>query len=97
MTQRTAIVTGSSRGIGKAIALRLAQDGYDVAINDIAANEKGCEETVAEIKALGRKSTVAIGDVTKRSEVQAVIDKSVKELGPLNTLYFPLLPPSFFN
>lgn len=42
--KRTAIVTGSARGIGKAIAIRLAEDGFDVCINDIAANEVGIEE-----------------------------------------------------
>ena len=83
---RVAIVTGSARGIGRAIALRLAQDGYDVAINDIAANKSGAEEVVQEIQKMGRKSTVAIADVSKLKEVTQMIENVVKELGPLNTM-----------
>ena len=79
-------MTGSSRGIGRAIAIRLAQDGYDVCINDIAANEKGCQEVAKEIQGMGRKSHVAIADVRKLGEVEKMIESSVKELGDLNTL-----------
>lgn len=83
---RVAIVTGSSRGIGRAIAMRIAQDGYDVCVNDIAANQDGCEKTAKEIQALGRKACVAIADVSKLKEVEAMIQTAVKELGPLNTM-----------
>ncbi|ROW15160.1 hypothetical protein VPNG_03090 [Cytospora leucostoma] len=83
---KNVIVTGSSRGIGKSIALRLASDGYNVCINDIAANEKGCDEVVKEIKSIGRKACTAIADVSKRDEVKGLIQKSVKELGPLHTM-----------
>lgn len=83
---KTAIVTGSSRGIGKAIALRLARDGYDVCVNDIAANKQGCEEVAKEIQDMGRKSCVAVADVTKLSEVQGMIETSVEELGELSTM-----------
>jgi NAD(P)-dependent dehydrogenase (short-subunit alcohol dehydrogenase family) len=81
---RVAIVTGSARGIGKAIALQLANDGYDVAINDIPANKSGAEETAKEIQSLGRKSTVVIADVSKLKEVEEMIQKAVNDLGPLN-------------
>lgn len=84
---KNAIVTGSARGIGKSIALRLASDGYNVCINDIGANEKACDEVVKEIKSMGRKACYATADVSKRSEVRDMIQKSVKELGPLHTMY----------
>ena len=76
---------------GKSIALRLANDGYDVCINDISANKQGAEEVAHEITQLGRKSTVAIGDVSVMSEVESVVQQSVNELGPLNTMsaFFP--------
>jgi hypothetical protein len=83
---RNVIVTGSSRGIGKSIALRLAADGYNVCINDIGANSKGCEEVVKEIKAMGRNSCSAIADVSKRDEVAQMVQISVKELGPLDVM-----------
>nr|POE94591.1 diacetyl reductase [(s)-acetoin forming] [Quercus suber] len=83
---KTAIVTGSSRGIGRAIALRLAQDGYDVCINDIAANSSGCDAVADEVRALGRKSCVGIADVSNMKEVEEMIQTSVRYLGPLNTM-----------
>ena len=76
---------------GKSIALRLANDGYDVCINDISANKQGAEEVAHEITQLGRKSTVAIGDVSVMSEVESVVQQSVNELGPLSTM-FAFLP-----
>jgi NAD(P)-dependent dehydrogenase (short-subunit alcohol dehydrogenase family) len=83
---KTAIVTGSARGIGQSIALRLAADGYGVCINDIPANAKLADEVVEEIRSMGRKSCAGIADVTKRDEVQQLVQTSVQELGPLSTL-----------
>lgn len=71
---------------GKAIALRLANDGYDVCINDIQANKQGCDEVVKEIKGLGRKAFAFPADVSKMKEVQDLVQASVSELGPLNTM-----------
>jgi len=84
--KRTVIVTGSARGIGKAIAIRLAEDGFDVCINDIAANQAGIDNTVNEIQALGRNSYGHAADVSKLSEVEELIAAAVNNLGPLNVM-----------
>lgn len=83
---KNALVTGSARGIGKSIALRLALDGYNVCINDVAAHAKACDEVVREIQAMGRKACTATADVSKKGEVRDMIQKSVDELGPLHTM-----------
>ncbi|KAG9232712.1 acetoin dehydrogenase-like protein [Amylocarpus encephaloides] len=84
--KRTVIVTGSARCIGKAIAIRLAEDGYDVCVNDIAANQSGIDGTMKETQQLGRKSYGHAADVSKLSEVEALIEASVKNLGDLNVM-----------
>lgn len=71
---------------GKAIALRLANDGYDVCINDVAANKSGCDEVVKEIEGLGRKAFAFAADVSNLQEVQELVKTSASELGPLNTM-----------
>jgi len=84
--KRTAIVTGAARGIGKAIAIRLAEDGFDVCINDIAANHSGIDEVVKEVQALGRASYGHVADVSKQSEVVSLVEAAVNNLGPLNVM-----------
>lgn len=83
---KSVIVTGSSRGIGKAIALRLAADGYNVCITDVSANQTACNEVAEVIRSMGRKACTVAADVTKRDEVKEMIQTSVRELGPLNTM-----------
>lgn len=80
----TALVTGAARGIGKAIALTLAQDGFDIAVNDLAASSE-VDAVVAEIKSLGRKSIAVIGDISKIETHSAMLDEAEK-IGQLSTL-----------
>lgn len=79
-------MTGAAQGIGKSIALRLASDGYDVCVNDLAANLKSAEEVASTIKSTGRNAIAVAADVSNLSDVQILVQTSVDELGPLNTM-----------
>ncbi|MDQ3982832.1 MAG: SDR family oxidoreductase [Actinomycetota bacterium] len=81
---KIAVVTGASRGIGRAIAIGFAEAGADVAV---AARTEGDLETLAkEIDSLGRRALVVRTDVTKREDIEALIDRTVAELGGLDVL-----------
>jgi NAD(P)-dependent dehydrogenase (short-subunit alcohol dehydrogenase family) len=81
---KIAVVTGASRGIGKAIALGFAKAGADIAV---AARNQGELETVAkEVDSLGRRALVVPTDVTVRDQIQALIDRTVEELGGIHVL-----------
>ncbi len=82
MTEKVALITGSSRGIGKATALRLAQEGYHIVIN-YARSKTAALETAAEIEALGRKVLVVkanVGDVKKIKEMFVQIEEQFGRL-----------------
>ncbi len=78
---RVALVTGAGQGIGRAIALRLASDGFDVALNDLQANEANLVSALAAIEAVGRKGCYIFADVSQETEVEEMISKVVEELG----------------
>jgi 3-oxoacyl-[acyl-carrier protein] reductase len=82
---KVALVTGGSRGIGRAIALLLASRGADVAIN-FAGNEAAAQATLAEIKALGRKAIMIKADVADNAACTAMVDQVVKEMGKIDIL-----------
>lgn len=76
---KVALVTGAGQGIGRAISLRLANDGADITIVDL--NEEKMRTVADEVRAVGRKATVFRADVSKRDDVYAAVDHAEKELG----------------
>jgi len=77
---KKAIVTGGSRGIGKAIALMYAKEGADVLVN-YHSNDAAAKETCAEIEALGRKAVAVAADVASYESAQNMVEECVKQLG----------------
>ncbi|MFA6990002.1 MAG: 3-oxoacyl-[acyl-carrier-protein] reductase [Candidatus Gastranaerophilaceae bacterium] len=85
--KKIAIITGSSRGIGKACALELAKDGYTIIINyPFSAEETNAEEVVSEIKSAGGNAKSLKFDVSNNDEVQAAIDAIFSEFGRIDVL-----------
>jgi NAD(P)-dependent dehydrogenase (short-subunit alcohol dehydrogenase family) len=82
---KVALVTGAARGIGRGIAEVFATEGADVAVNDVE-NLQHAEEVAAWIRSNGSRAIVAKGDVSKRADVEPMIDKVWKELGPIDVL-----------
>lgn len=85
-TTRVAIVTGGAQGIGRAIALRLAADGLDVAVDDLPSKSDGLQQVVKEIEKLGRKAIALTLDITKEEEVKKMVEKTVADLGRLDVV-----------
>lgn len=91
---KVAFVTGAGgkRGLGRAIAVRLAQEGADVIVNDVVANRtnspgwRGLPDVVAEIEALGRDALAVVGDVSQAEQVQAMVDQALAAFGRIDIL-----------
>lgn len=88
---KVAIITGASRGIGKAIALALARAGADVVVAARTEEEKGplpgtIHKTADEIHTLGRRALAIKTDVTKEEEVEAMVRRTIEEFGGIDVL-----------
>jgi len=81
----TALVTGSSKGIGQAIAIRYAEEGADVVVN-YNSDPKGAEETVSRIQATGRRAIAIKGDLGSVASVRALVEQGWESLGGLDVL-----------
>jgi meso-butanediol dehydrogenase / (S,S)-butanediol dehydrogenase / diacetyl reductase len=100
LDEMVALITGGARGIGRGIALALAQAGADIAIADVeqlssTAQQYGtaavggmtaAETTVADIRVLGRRATAIQADVREKRDVERMVDEAVRQLGGLNIL-----------
>jgi|SRR6185503_13130778 len=80
---KTALVTGSSRGIGRAIAERLAADGATVVIN-YTRSAQHANEAVNAIKTKGGKAVAVQADISKSADVRRLFDEAEKSFGPLD-------------
>lgn len=83
---KVALVTGAGQGIGRGIALRLAADGFQVAVADIEPQREKGEAVVAEIEKLGRKAIFVAADVSKKDEVVAAVDAAAEQLGGFDVI-----------
>ncbi len=81
---KVALVTGAAQGIGRGIALRLAKDGFDIALVDLKADK--LDAVKKEVEALGRKASTFSADVSKRDDVYAAIDHAEKTLGGFDVI-----------
>lgn len=82
---KKALVTGASRGIGRAIALALAAEGADVVIN-YAGNEAAAKAVAQEVEALGRKALVVQADISSNAAATSLVEQAVKAFGRLDIL-----------
>ncbi len=82
---KTALVTGGSRGIGRAICTTLAREGADVVVN-YQASSKAAEEVVSQLKEMGRRSFSHQADVSDREQVAAMVGRAIEEMGGIDIL-----------
>lgn len=85
LTNKTAVVTGASRGIGRSIAIDLAKSGANVVVN-YSGNEAKANEVVDEIKALGQQAFAVKADVSNAEEVQAMMKQAIDTFGSIDIL-----------
>ncbi|WVQ81988.1 hypothetical protein IAT38_004115 [Cryptococcus sp. DSM 104549] len=84
--RRVAIITGAAQGIGKAIAIRLAKEGFDLALADLSSSTEQLEKVVEAVNAAGVKAVAVPTDVSQEEDVYALVEKTVELLGRLDVM-----------
>ena len=82
---KTALITGASRGIGKEAAIKLANEGADMAVHYVQSEDKA-EEVCEQIRTMGRRCITAAAEVTDREALNAMVEKVIDELGSIDLL-----------
>ncbi|HEX9274218.1 MAG TPA: SDR family NAD(P)-dependent oxidoreductase, partial [Candidatus Binatia bacterium] len=83
--RKAAIVTGASRGIGRAVAKRLGQDGFAVVVN-YASSASQAESVVAEIKAAGGEAIAVKADISNKADVERLFEETLKHFGSIDVV-----------
>ena len=83
---RVALVTGASRGIGRAAALGLAGAGFDVVLNDIPRQDGELQAVKGEIERLGRRCFAVLADVSRKAEVTAMVETAINDAGQVDAV-----------
>ena len=94
LTGKIAVITGAGgeHGIGRAIAVRLAQEGADIVVNDLIGNPKnssswsGLTDVVKEIQTLGRRAFGIEADISDSSQVTSLVQRAIQEFGKIDIL-----------
>ncbi len=80
------LVTGAAKGIGRAIALGMADRGYDLVINDLPSDEATLNDVAAQIRAKGQRVLPVLADVSSKKQVQDMVQKAIREFGQIDVL-----------
>jgi len=81
-----ALITGSAQGIGRGIALRLAKDGFDIALNDVSSKRDQLRAVEEDIERIGRRTCLVPADVTSEGDVKGMVQAASEELGGLDVV-----------
>ncbi len=85
LANRVSLITGASRGIGRAIALAYAREGADVVVN-YSSSVEAAEKVADEVRALGRRALVVQADVADKAAVEEMVGKTIREFGRIDIL-----------